>query len=51
MINFHVSYLDKLPELLKAGDIKIDESYGKFAWVYDSEGNKIELWQPTMRVS
>ena len=36
MINFRVSYLDKLLELLKAGDVKIDvekidESYGKFA--------------------
>jgi hypothetical protein len=26
---------------------KIDESeYGKFAWVIDPEGNKLELWQP-----
>ncbi len=26
---------------------KIDESeYGKFAWVIDPEGNKVELWQP-----
>ena len=26
---------------------KIDDSeYGKFAWVIDPEGNKIELWQP-----
>ena len=26
---------------------KIDESeYGKFAWVIDPEGNRIELWQP-----
>jgi predicted enzyme related to lactoylglutathione lyase len=25
----------------------IDESeYGKFAWVIDPEGNKVELWQP-----
>ena len=49
---FPVSYLDKLLELLKTRDVKIDdkkidESYGKFAWVYDPEGNKIGLWQPT----
>jgi predicted enzyme related to lactoylglutathione lyase len=26
---------------------KSDESeYGKFAWVIDPEGNKVELWQP-----
>ena len=52
MINFRVTDLDKLLEQLKAGGVKIDEekideSYGKFAWVYDPEGNKIELWQPT----
>jgi glyoxylase I family protein len=23
-----------------------DEDYGRFAWVYDPEGNKIELWEP-----
>ena len=52
MINFRVSDLDKFLEQLKAEGVKIDdekmdESYGKFAWVYDPEGNKIELWQPT----
>lgn len=26
---------------------KIDDSeYGKFAWVIDPEGNKVEFWQP-----
>ena len=23
-----------------------DEDYGRFAWVYDPEENKIELWEP-----
>ena len=23
-----------------------DSEYGKFGWVMDPEGNKIELWQP-----
>lgn len=23
-----------------------DEDYGRFAWVYDPEGNKVELWEP-----
>ena len=27
---------------------KFDESeYGKFGWVIDPEGNKVELWEPT----
>src|SRR4051812_40133395 len=51
MINFRVSDLDKLLEELKAGGVEIaperqDEGYGKFAWVFDPEGRKIELWQP-----
>jgi hypothetical protein len=26
---------------------KVEESeYGKFGWVVDPEGNKVELWQP-----
>ncbi|WP_373994608.1 VOC family protein [Massilia sp. 9096] len=23
-----------------------DSAYGKFGWVIDPEGNKVELWQP-----
>ena len=23
-----------------------DSEYGKFAWIYDPDGNKIELWEP-----
>ena len=39
-----------LRRLSKAG-VKIDPKrqkgpYGKFAWIYDPDGNKIELWQP-----
>jgi glyoxylase I family protein len=25
---------------------RMNESYGSFAWIYDLDGNKIELWQP-----
>lgn len=51
MINFRVVDLDGFVEKLKAAGVRIDEnkmneSYGKFAWVYDPEGNKIELWEP-----
>ena len=27
-------------------DQRMEEPYGKFAWVYDPEDNKIELWEP-----
>ncbi len=51
MINFRVSDLDRFLGQLKAAGVKMDEKtmnepYGKFAWVYDPEGNKIELWEP-----
>lgn len=51
MLNFRVSDLEQLLARLKAAGIRIDEkrmeeSYGKFAWAYDPEGNKIELWEP-----
>jgi len=52
MINYIVDDMDALLERLKEEGVKIDpkrmdEAYGKFAWIYDSDGNKIELWQPT----
>ena len=39
--------LDRLKQQgVKIDDKRMDESYGRFAWIYDSDGNKIELWQP-----
>ena len=51
MVNYIVDDLDALLGRLKQEGVKIDakqmnESYGRFAWIYDSDGNKIELWQP-----
>jgi predicted enzyme related to lactoylglutathione lyase len=51
MVNYRVENLQALVEALKAEgcDVldKTDESeYGKFAWVMDPEGNKVELWEP-----
>jgi catechol 2,3-dioxygenase-like lactoylglutathione lyase family enzyme len=51
MINYIVDDMDALLDRLKQEGVKIDdkrmnESYGHFAWIYDSDGNKIELWQP-----
>lgn len=50
MINFRVADLDQLLVQLgsrgvRIDDKRMDEPYGKFAWVYDCDGNKIELWQ------
>jgi catechol 2,3-dioxygenase-like lactoylglutathione lyase family enzyme len=51
MINYIVDDLDALLDRLKQEGVTIDakrmnESYGRFAWIYDLDGNKIELWQP-----
>jgi len=24
----------------------MNESYGRFAWIKDCDGNRVELWQP-----
>jgi catechol 2,3-dioxygenase-like lactoylglutathione lyase family enzyme len=52
MFNYIVDDLDALLDRLKQEGVKIDpkrmnESYGRFAWIYDLDGNKIELWQPS----
>ena len=51
MVNYRVADLHALVRALKDEGCnvlaKIEESeYGKFAWVIDPEGNKIELWEP-----
>jgi predicted enzyme related to lactoylglutathione lyase len=51
MINYLVDDMDALLERLEKEGVKIDpkrmnEPFGKFAWIYDADGNKIELWQP-----
>ena len=51
MVNYRVDDLDGLLEQLKAAGVTIDPkredaSYGRFAWIVDPEGNRIELWQP-----
>lgn len=51
MINLRVDDLDGFVALLKTRDVDIldvvDEGYGKFAWIIDPNGIKIELWQQT----
>jgi len=51
MINYRVGSLDRmLSQLRKVGvnvETKVKEDFnGKFAWIVDPEGNKIELWEP-----
>ncbi len=51
MVNFRVDDLHALLAALRSEgcqvDDKVEESeYGKFGWVVDPEGNKVELWQP-----
>jgi predicted enzyme related to lactoylglutathione lyase len=51
MLNYRVDDLDALLEALRAEGVAIDpkredHDYGKFAWITDPEGNKIELWEP-----
>jgi predicted enzyme related to lactoylglutathione lyase len=51
MINFRVADLHALLALLRAEGChvleKVQESeYGKFGYVIDPEGNKLELWEP-----
>jgi len=51
MLNLRVHDLFALLDELKNKNVTItgdpiDEEYGKFGWIMDPEGNKIELWQP-----
>ena len=51
MINYRVHDLDALLQALRAEGCNVldktdDSEYGKFGWVMDPEGNKVELWQP-----
>lgn len=51
MINYRVDDLDTLLTQLRAAGVDIvggPESHenGKFAWIMDPDGNKVELWEP-----
>jgi predicted enzyme related to lactoylglutathione lyase len=52
MINYRVENLDTVLEALKAEGVQVDEKveelpFGRFTWITDPEGNRIELWEPT----
>jgi predicted enzyme related to lactoylglutathione lyase len=51
MVNYRVDDLDGLLGKLRDEGVRVDEEAmedenGKFGWCWDSEGNKIELWEP-----
>ena len=51
MVNYRVDDLAALLQALRAEGCQVldktdDSEYGKFGWVIDPEGNKVELWQP-----
>jgi predicted enzyme related to lactoylglutathione lyase len=55
MINFRVENIEALIEEMKENGLQVvgkmeEYEYGKFAWVMDPEGNKIELWEPVDEV-
>jgi len=51
MINYRVDDLDGLLQALKEEGVQIDPhredyDYGRFAWIMDPAGNRVELWEP-----
>ena len=54
MINYRVDDLDALLAQLTSAGVTIDPKredydFGRFAWIVDPEGNRIELWQPLVQ--
>ena len=51
MVNYRVEDLTSLLQALRDEGCHVmdktdDSDFGKFGWVIDPEGNKVELWQP-----
>lgn len=54
MLNFAVDDLDGFVAALEAKGIEVKgrqetEGMGKFAWILDPDGTKVELWEPDRR--
>ena len=54
MINYRVEDLVALIAVLRSEGVEVDgegdaSDYGRFAWVIDPEGNKVELWEPVAK--
>ncbi len=51
MFNYRVENLEELLRVLKKEGVEVvgnieEYPYGKFGWIMDPDGNKIELWEP-----
>ncbi len=51
MINFRVDDLEALLARLRAAGVEVDPridegEFGRFGWIMDPDGTRIELWQP-----
>ena len=51
MINYRIDNMDEMVEQLRTGGVPIHQGpesheHGKFAWIIDPDGNKVELWEP-----
>jgi predicted enzyme related to lactoylglutathione lyase len=51
MLNLQVDDLDALLDSLTSAGVAVDPKrdtydFGKFGWLTDPEGNRVELWQP-----
>lgn len=51
MFNYRVKNLGQLLKTLEKEGVEIvgeieEYDYGKFGWILDGDGNKIELWEP-----
>jgi catechol 2,3-dioxygenase-like lactoylglutathione lyase family enzyme len=51
MVNYRVGSLDRMLAQLRANGVPVEprvseEAAGRFAWLVDPEGNRVELWEP-----
>lgn len=51
MVNYRVADVRALLDVLREEGCNVldkfdDSEYGRFGWVIDPEGNKVELWEP-----
>ena len=55
MINYAVDDMDAILARLHAKDVAVlkqdSDANGRFAWILDPEGNKVELWEPKAKPS
>ena len=50
MLNYKVPNLDRMLAQLRRAGVEVvkveDYAFGRFAWITDPEGNRVELWEP-----